>query len=177
LRDRLILTIDPVRARDFDDALSLDRDGQGRLILGVHIADVCHYVLPGSALDKEAQKRGNSVYFPDRVIPMLPEQLSNGVCSLNPNVDRLAFSVFMTLDEGGAVINRRFSRSIIRSKHRLTYEQVMALLDQPARPKGGKAEPEFREILVLVQTLVYLRGLLLLRLLVVFTVENFIKHL
>lgn len=139
LRDRLILTIDPVRARDFDDALSLDRDGQGRLILGVHIADVCHYVLPGSALDKEAQKRGNSVYFPDRVIPMLPEQLSNGVCSLNPNVDRLAFSVFMTLDEGGAVINRRFSRSIIRSKHRLTYEQVMALLDQPARPKGGKA--------------------------------------
>lgn len=138
LRDRLILTIDPVRARDFDDALSLDRDGQGRLILGVHIADVCHYVLPGSALDKEAQKRGNSVYFPDRVIPMLPEQLSNGVCSLNPNVDRLAFSVFMTLDEAGVVVGRRFSRSMIRSKHRLTYEQVMALLEQPARPKGSK---------------------------------------
>ncbi len=138
LRDRLILTIDPARARDFDDALSLDRDGQGRLVLGVHIADVCHYVLPGSALDREAQKRGNSVYFPDRVIPMLPEQLSNGVCSLNPNVDRLAFSVFMTLDEAGAVVGRRFCRSIIRSKHRLTYEQVMALLEQSARAKGGK---------------------------------------
>lgn len=128
LRNELILTIDPERARDFDDALSLDRDAQGRRVLGVHIADVAHFVRPGTALDAEARKRGNSVYFPDRVIPMLPEQLSNGICSLNPGVDRLTFSAFLTLNDDGAVVARRFAKTIIRSSYRMTYEEAMAIL-------------------------------------------------
>jgi len=129
LRDMLIVTIDPERARDFDDALSLTADEHGNRVLGVHIADVSHFVRPGSALDREARVRGNSVYFPDRVLPMLPEQLSNGVCSLRPNEDRLSFSCFLTIDSTGVVKARRFAKSVIRSRHRLTYEQVMAVLD------------------------------------------------
>jgi ribonuclease R len=149
LRDRLIVTIDPERARDFDDALSLDRDAQGRRVLGVHIADVAHFVRPGTALDAEAQKRGNSVYFPDRVIPMLPEQLSNGICSLNPNVDRMTFSVFMTLNDDGAVATRRFAKTIIRSSYRMTYEEVMTLLDKsPAARKGGRLSEQAVDLIV-----------------------------
>ena len=139
LRDGLILTIDPARARDFDDALSLNTDAEGNRILGVHIADVSHYVRPGSALDREASRRGNSVYLPDRVVPMLPEQLSNGVCSLRPDEDRLAFSAFLTLDGRGTVIKRRFSKTSIRSKHRLTYEEAMALIDPALAPEGAVA--------------------------------------
>ncbi len=129
LRKGHIITIDPRRARDFDDALSLTKDGDGNRVLGVHIADVSHFVRPGTALDDEALRRGNSVYLPDRVIPMLPEQLSNFVCSLRPDEDRLAFSAFMTLDSRGKVIARRFARTIIRSRLRLTYEQAMAAID------------------------------------------------
>ena len=99
LRKKFIFTCDPVTARDYDDALSLETDRKGNRILGVHIADVSHYVRPGSALDREAYKRSTSVYLCDRVVPMLPEELCNGVCSLVPNEDRLAFSVFMTFDE------------------------------------------------------------------------------
>lgn len=128
-RDLMILTIDPERARDFDDALSLQRVNPNQWELGVHIADVSHFVRPGSALDTEARERGTSVYLPDLVLPMLPEQLSNGVCSLRPNEDRLGFSVFMTLDAQGTVIRRRFSRTRIRSRLRLTYEQAMGLIE------------------------------------------------
>ncbi len=133
LRERFIMTIDPVRARDFDDALSLETDADGNRVLGVHIADVSHFVTPGSAIDREASRRGTSVYFPDRVVPMLPEQLSNGVCSLVPNQDRLTFSVFLTVDASGTVIKRSAAKSVIHSSLRLTYEQAMALMqgEQP----------------------------------------------
>ena len=134
LRDLFILTIDPASARDYDDAISLTHDEKGRRVLGVHIADVSHFVRPKSALDAEAQARGTSVYLVDKVIPMLPEQLSNGVCSLRPNEDRLTFSVFMTFDGKGKMIGRRFTKSKIRSKQRLCYEQAYAIL------KGEKPE-------------------------------------
>lgn len=127
-RDLFVLTIDPETARDFDDALSLEQDREGRRVLGVHIADVSHFVRPRSALDQEALTRGNSVYLPDRVIPMLPEQLSNGVCSLRPDVNRLAFSVFMTVDKRGQVLKARFERTRIRSRRRFTYEEVLPIL-------------------------------------------------
>lgn len=135
LRDRFIITIDPARARDFDDALSLEKDAAGNRVLGVHIADVSHFVRTGGALDKEAAVRGNSVYLPDKVMPMLPEQLSNGVCSLKPNEDRLAFSVFMTMDDSGRVTGRKFSKSIIRSRQRLTYEEAFSALDPSGKRK------------------------------------------
>ena len=128
LRKKFIFTCDPVTARDYDDALSLESDRKGNRILGVHIADVSHYVRPGTALDREAYKRSTSVYLCDRVVPMLPEELCNGVCSLVPNEDRLAFSVFMTFDRNGEMVKREFAKSIIRSKARFTYEQVMGLI-------------------------------------------------
>jgi ribonuclease R len=129
LRDTYIFTVDPARARDFDDAISLEADAQGRRVLGVHIADVAHFIREGSGLDKEAFKRGTSVYFPDGVLPMLPEQLSNGICSLRPDEDRLTFSVFMTFDDKGVVVERSFAKSIIRSRLRLTYEQALDVLN------------------------------------------------
>ena len=137
LRKKFIFTIDPATARDFDDAISLEKTKSGWR-LGVHIADVSHFVKPGSELDKEAIARGTSVYFPDKVIPMLPEQLSNGLCSLKPNVDRLAFSVFMTVDNDGDVKQVKFGDSVINSKLRLTYEQALEVLELPA----GKSLPE-----------------------------------
>jgi ribonuclease R len=132
LRGKFIFTVDPATAKDFDDALSLERDAEGRRVLGVHIADVCHFVTKGNALDREAVERGNSVYLPDKVIPMLPEELSNGLCSLKPDQDRLAFSAFMTFDDAGNVVQSRFSRTIIRSRLRLTYEQALEVLQTPA---------------------------------------------
>jgi ribonuclease R len=138
LRGLYILTIDPIRARDFDDALSLQLDDQGRRVLGVHIADVSHYVTPDSALDIEARQRGNSVYLPDKVLPMLPEQLSNGACSLKPDEDRLTFSVFMTLDDDGDIVARRFCRSVIRSRLRLVYEEAMAVIEGRRLPDLGR---------------------------------------
>ena len=128
LRKKFIFTCDPESARDYDDALSIDIDRRGNRVLGVHIADVSYYVRPGSALDREAYRRSTSVYFCDRVIPMLPEELSNGVCSLVPGEDRLAFSVFMTFDREGAMVKREFARSVIRSQARYTYEQVMGMI-------------------------------------------------
>ncbi len=127
LREQFIVTIDPDDARDFDDAIQVEKTTSGWR-LGVHIADVAAYVEPGSALDREARRRGNSVYLPDRVIPMLPERLSNGVCSLNPGVDRLTHSVFVQFDNHGEVKSTRFARSVIRSAHRLTYKQAYAIL-------------------------------------------------
>src|SRR5216110_427520 len=128
LRKKFIITIDPDDARDFDDAIQIEKIDNGGWQLGVHIADVAAYVEPGSALDREARRRGNSVYLPDRVIPMLPERLSNGVCSLNPGVDRLAHSAFIHFDKHGNVKSARFARSVIRSAHRLTYKQAYAIL-------------------------------------------------
>ena len=135
LRDQFILTIDPDDARDFDDAINVEKiDNTGVWRLGVHIADVSAYVTPDSALDREARRRGNSVYLPDRVIPMLPERLSNGVCSLNPDVDRLTHSVFIEFDKNGRAKNAGFARSVIRSAKRLTYKEAYAILQ--ARPNG-----------------------------------------
>jgi len=145
LRGDLIITIDPERSRDFDDALSLQMDGKNR-VLGVHIADVSHFVQPGSTLDQEAYKRGTSVYLPDRVLPMLPEQLSNGVCSLNPGKDRLAFSVMLKIAPDGKVLERWFAKSIIRSALRLSYEQAFAVLEQ-REPEGIVIPPPIRALL------------------------------
>lgn len=131
LRAKDIFTIDPATARDYDDAISLEKDGNGLRVLGVHIADVSHFIRPGGALDREARRRGNSVYFPDTVLPMLPEAISNGVCSLRPDEDRLAFSAFITFDADGVPVNADFCRSIIRSRLRLTYEQAFAVLKSP----------------------------------------------
>jgi ribonuclease R len=128
LRNEFIVTIDPDDARDFDDAIYVEKVANGGWHLGVHIADVAAYVEPGSALDREARHRGNSVYLPDRVVPMLPERLSNGVCSLNPGVDRLTHSVFIHFDKSGVAKKARFTRSVIRSVHRLTYKQAYAIL-------------------------------------------------
>jgi ribonuclease R len=137
LRKDFIVTIDPDDARDFDDAIQVEKTNSGWR-LGVHIADVAAYVEPGSALDREARGRGNSVYLPDRVIPMLPEGLSNGVCSLNPGVDRLTHSVFIHFDKHGVVKGARFGRSVIRSAHRLTYKQAYAILTSPPRDRLGE---------------------------------------
>ncbi len=133
LRNETCVTIDPQDAKDFDDAVSLEVLPDGNYRLGVHIADVSYYVTEGSALDKEAIKRGTSVYFPNGVIPMLPEHLSNNLCSLRPNEDKLTFSVVMTVTPRGAVNHYEIRESVIRSKRRFTYEQVQQLLDgQPA---------------------------------------------
>jgi len=132
LRQQFIVTIDPDDARDFDDAIQVE-EIKGGWQLSVHIADVSAYVRPGGALDCEAQRRGNSVYLPDRVIPMLPERLSNGVCSLNPHVDRLTHSVFLQFDRNGRMRQTRFARTVIRSGHRLTYKQAFAILKSSAR--------------------------------------------
>ncbi|MEK6754983.1 MAG: ribonuclease R [Bacteroidota bacterium] len=128
LRDEICLTIDPEDAKDFDDAVSLQELPDGNLLLGVHIADVSYYVKDGSELDKEALKRGTSVYLPDMVIPMLPEKLSNILCSLRPNEDRLAYSVLMTVSPRGIVKEYEIRETVIRSKRRFTYEEVEAFL-------------------------------------------------
>ena len=137
LRNEFIVTIDPDDARDFDDAVQVEKTNSGWR-LGVHIADVAAYVEPGSPLDREARRRGNSVYLPDRVIPMLPERLSNGVCSLKPGVDRLTHSVFLHFDKNGVAKSARFTRSVIRSAHRFTYKQAYAILKSPRRDQLGE---------------------------------------
>src|SRR4029077_12943420 len=122
---------------DFDDAIHVEKTGSAWR-LAVHIADVSAYVEPNSPLDREARRRGNSVYLPDRVIPMLPERLSNGVCSLNPGVDRLTHSVFIYFVKNGVAKTARFARSVIRSAHRLTYKQAYAILKSPAHDQLGE---------------------------------------
>jgi len=138
LRKEFIVTIDPDDARDFDDAIHVEKLENGGWHLGVHIADVAAYVAPASALDREARRRGNSVYLPDRVIPMLPERLSNGVCSLNAGVDRLTHSVFIQFDKNGVAKSARFARSMIRSAHRLTYKEAYAILKSAPRDRLGE---------------------------------------
>jgi ribonuclease R len=122
-------TIDPFDAKDFDDALSVQKNENGTWDIGVHIADVSHYVDEHSALDKEALKRGNSVYLVDRVLPMLPEKLSNQLCSLRPHEDKYTFSVIFTLSPDYNIINHWIGKSLIHSNHRFTYEEVQDILD------------------------------------------------
>lgn len=130
LRGIECVTIDPDTARDFDDALSLTKDRKGNYHLGVHIADVTHYVRPGTALDDEALKRCNSTYFPDMCLPMLPKELSNNLCSLKPKVNRLAVSVMMVIDKRGDLVNYRIARTVIKSQKRFTYKEAKLVLDK-----------------------------------------------
>jgi len=126
-RGTLVVTIDPDDARDFDDAINVEKIKDGWK-LTVHVADVSHYVLPATPLDHEAYKRGNSVYLPDRVIPMLPEALSNGLCSLRPDEDRLTFAAFLEISREGKIRKSRFAKCIIRSARRFTYKEAFARL-------------------------------------------------
>jgi ribonuclease R len=128
-RKRNTITIDPKTARDFDDAIDVEVLPNGTFQLGVHIADVSHFVTADSAMDTEARLRGTSVYFPDRVIPMLPEKISNHLCSLNPQIDRLAMSVMMHISRTGDVLDYSFHKSVIHSKERMTYEDVQEVLN------------------------------------------------
>jgi ribonuclease R len=128
LRERNIVTIDGETAKDFDDAVEVQALPNGNYLLGVHIADVAHYVTEGSALDREAFERGTSVYFPGRAVPMLPERLSNGICSLNPKVERLAFSCEIEVDPRGRFVDHRIYKSVIRTRERMTYTNVNAML-------------------------------------------------
>ena len=135
-------TIDPRDAKDFDDALSIRQLANGNWEVGVHIADVTHYVRPGSVIDKEAQKRATSVYLVDRTIPMLPERLSNGICSLRPEEEKLTFSAIFEMDAKARVINSRIGRTVIRSDRRFTYEEAQEIIE---KGKGDYA----RELAVL----------------------------
>ena len=145
-RSRNTITIDPKTARDFDDAVDVEVLGDGSFQLGVHIADVSHFVQLDSAMDIEARIRGTSVYFPDRVIPMLPEKVSNGLCSLNPRVDRLAMSVIMHISREGDVKDYSVHNSVIHSKERMTYEDVQLMIDGDA-----EVTERFRHILPEIQ--------------------------
>ncbi len=129
-RDTVTFTIDPADAKDFDDAISFKKLDNGNYEIGVHIADVSHYVLPKSNLDKEAYERATSVYLVDRVIPMLPERLSNGVCSLRPNEDKLCFAAVFELDEQANIQNQWFGRTAIHSNRRFSYEEAQEVLEQ-----------------------------------------------
>ena len=131
-RDMDIVTIDGETARDFDDAVWVDRLANGNYALHVHIADVSHYVTPGTPIDEEASLRGTSVYFPDRAVPMLPLELSTEICSLKPGVDRLVLSVLLEIDHRGDVVAQEFGRGVIRSVERMTYTDVHALLEGDA---------------------------------------------
>ncbi|MDE5941969.1 MAG: ribonuclease R [Muribaculaceae bacterium] len=128
-RDTVTFTIDPKDAKDFDDALSLKRLPDGNYEVGVHIADVTHYVTPGSVIDKEAMQRATSVYLVDRVVPMLPEHLCNGICSLRPDEEKLAFSCIFTMDNNGNVLNSHIARTVIKSNRRFTYEEAQEVIE------------------------------------------------
>lgn len=141
LRNRNIVTIDGETAKDFDDAVEVARLPNGNFQLGVHIADVSYYVKEGGILDREAFERATSVYFPGRAVPMLPERLSNGICSLNPRVDRLTFSAEMEIDPKGRFINKRFFRSVIRTRERMTYTDVHRLLESPTNELKERYAP------------------------------------
>jgi len=138
---KVIITIDPPDAKDFDDAISLEKDPQGNWILGVHIADVSHFVPADSPLDVEAKNRGNSAYLPGKTLPMLPEVLSNGVCSLQPGQKRFVKSVYLAYDPEGNVLSRKFTNSVMCSTQRLTYQQADKILkDHKKDAKPGVAE-------------------------------------
>lgn len=149
LRDKEIFTIDGADTKDIDDAISLSKNGDNYL-LGVHIADVSTYVRENTPLDKEASKRGTSVYLIDTVIPMLPKELSNGICSLNPNVDRYALSIDMEIDKKGNVINKKIYKSVICSKMQMTYDNVYKVVEEDEVPIGYE---KFKNTLLLMKEL------------------------
>jgi len=146
-RDVLTFTIDPFDAKDFDDALSFKKLENGNYEVGIHIADVSHYIQPDSALDKEALDRATSVYLVDRVIPMLPERLSNGLCSLRPKEDKLCFAAVFELDEEAHVVKEWFGKTVIHSDRRFTYEEVQQIIED----KAG----EFTDEILMLNALAY----------------------
>lgn len=162
-RDVFTCTIDPKDAKDFDDALSIRKLSRGMWEVGIHIADVTHYVKEGSIIDREAQKRATSVYLVDRTIPMLPERLCNYICSLRPNEEKLCYSVIVNMDKQGVVANTRIVHTVIKSNRRYAYEEVQQLLEengvkdgtgQPApQPRNGKYVGENAEELIMLDKL------------------------
>jgi len=149
ITDKVIITIDPPDAKDFDDAISIEKDARGNMVLGVHIADVSQFVTEDSPLDTEAKARGNSAYLPGKTIPMLPEILSNGICSLQPNQKRFAKSAYITYDLQGNILARSFANSIICSRQRLTYLQADRILKGHTKDAG----PEVIELLKNMESL------------------------
>ena len=159
LRKMVMITIDGEDAKDLDDAVSVSFDGTNYQ-LGVHIADVTNYVQENSALDREALKRGTSVYLVDRVIPMLPHALSNGICSLNEGVDRLALSCLMTVDRKGAITDYEICESVIRVNHRMSYTQVKAILEDETLVKKEEAYQKYADLLPMLQRMEELADIL-----------------
>lgn len=151
IRDKLVFTIDPKTAKDFDDAISLERRPEGGWILGVHIADVTHFVRQGTPLDAEAALRGTSIYLLNRVIPMLPEKLSNGLCSLVPNEDRYCLTAWLDLDRDCKLVGTRLAETIIHSHHRMSYEEALEVLE--GHDTGDRWPSELRETLMRVSTI------------------------
>jgi ribonuclease R len=143
ITDKVVITIDPPDAKDFDDAISLEKGSAGKWVLGVHIADVSYFIAQDSPLDAEAQNRGNSVYLPGKTIPMLPEILSNGICSLQPEQKRFVKSAYLTYDENGNVVSRKFANSIMCSTQRLTYQEA----DRALKGHTKDIKPEVIELL------------------------------
>lgn len=158
LRHLECVTIDPDTAKDFDDALSLTKDKQGNYLLGVHIADVSHYVTPGSRIDAEAVERCNSTYFPGSCIPMLPPGLSENLCSLKPNVNRLAASVMMRFDKEGELLGYEMIRSVIKSQKRFTYKEAKLVLDGKKKSKHAELLERFVSLCALLKKKRYERG-------------------
>ena len=161
LRAATTVTIDGETARDFDDAISLQRLDNGNFALGVHIADVSFYVRQGTALDQEARLRGTSVYFPERAIPMLPENLSNGICSLNPNVDRLTLSALMEVNPRGQVVAYQLRETVICSRERMTYTDVNKVLnrsDPVVAARYAELQSFFQTMEELARSLIKMRG-------------------
>ena len=158
-REENVFTIDPISAKDFDDAISFKKEGGGNVKIGVHIADVTHYIKPGTALDIEAYKRGTSLYLPDRVVPMLPEKISNELCSLNPGEEKKTFSFIFKLTPEGEIKNGRFEKTLIKSKRRFSYEEIQFLLEKKGEiiPKetslSKKAEKVEKEIIEAIHEL------------------------
>jgi ribonuclease R len=148
-RDEIAVTIDGENARDFDDAVTLEKLPSGNFLLGVHIADVSHYVREGTALDDDACERGTSIYFPDRSIPMLPRPLTSGICSLKPDTDRFVFSVIMEIDSRGQRITKRFAEAVLHSRARLTYTSVARILVQ----KDPAERSRYAEFVPLLETM------------------------
>jgi ribonuclease R len=148
-RNELAVTIDGETARDFDDAVSLKKLPSGNFLLGVHIADVSHYVREGSALDSDAYARGTSVYFPDRAIPMLPPKLSSGICSLKPGVDRLVLSTLIEIDPSGKILGKRFVEGVLQSRERMTYTSVAKILAD----RDPEERARYAELLPLLETM------------------------